>query len=192
VILSKVDYQIYIELIGKGGSGKSTFINLITALIGRENIVVTDIKKLETNKFETANLKDKKLIVINDTAQYRGKVSVLKNIIGLDLLRYEEKMKQPGASFLINGLVIISSNELLQLGDLTSGINRRRIVLFFNRKPTKIENLITLEGDHYEGLFVNELNLLFLYCLNLDVDLVDRIMRNPLNLPLLKDYFFTN
>jgi hypothetical protein len=192
VILSKVDYQIYIELIGKGGSGKSTFINLITALIGRENIVVTDLKKLETNKFETANLKDKKLIVINDTAQYRGKVSVLKNIIGLDLLRYEEKMKQPGASFLINGLVIISSNELLQLGDLTSGINRRRIVLFFNRKPTKIENLITLEGDHYEGLFVNELNLLFLYCLNLDVDLVDRIMRNPLNLPLLKDYFFTN
>jgi putative DNA primase/helicase len=148
VILSKVDYQIYIELIGKGGSGKSTFINLITALIGRENIVVTDLKKLETNKFETANLKDKKLIVINDTAQYRGKVSVLKNIIGLDLLRYEEKMKQPGASFLINGLVIISSNELLQLGDLTSGINRRRIVLFFNRKPTKIENLITLEGDH--------------------------------------------
>lgn len=192
IIFSKIHFQIYIELIGKGGTGKTTFVNLISALIGRNNIVITDLNKLESNKFETANLKDKKLILINDSSQYSGKVSVLKNIIGLDFLRYEEKMKQPGNPFIISGLVIISSNELLQLGDLTSGLSRRRVVLFFNRKPNNSNNLISFINNQYTGLFVNELPLLFFYCLNINNEDINRIMSQPLELPLLKEYFTTN
>jgi phage/plasmid-associated DNA primase len=101
-------------------------------------------------------------------------------------------MKQPGNPFIINGLIIISSNELLQLGDLTSGLSRRRVVLFFNRKPTNVENLITLVEDKYTGIFVNELSLLLSYCLNLNIDLVSRFMSKPMDLPLLKTYFIHN
>ena len=60
-VTERGDLQRYMELIGYGGSGKGTILRLLTQLVGKNNIAVTDLKQLEKNRFETASFYGKKL-----------------------------------------------------------------------------------------------------------------------------------
>lgn len=132
-VTERGDLQRYMELIGYGGSGKGTVIRLLTQLIGRNNVAVTDLKQLESNRFETANFYGKKAIIITDSEQYTGDVSVLKKITGQDELRYEKKGVQQTGGFRFTGMVWVAANEAMQSKDYTSGLRRRRLSMPFNR-----------------------------------------------------------
>lgn len=132
-VTERGDLQRYMELIGYGGSGKGTILRLVTQLVGKNNVAVTDLKQLENNRFETANFYGKKLIVITDSEQYTGDVSVLKKITGQDELRYEKKGVQQTSGFRFPGMVWIAANEAMQSKDYTSGLRRRRLSMPFNR-----------------------------------------------------------
>jgi putative DNA primase/helicase len=67
------------------------------------NVRNTQLSFLENNRFETAALLNKKLIIITDSETYAGNVSVLKAITGEDPLRLEEKNKPVGNPFIIRG-----------------------------------------------------------------------------------------
>ena len=47
------DLQRFIELIGPGGTGKSTYIRLAQALVGYLNSFTTELKHLESNRFDS-------------------------------------------------------------------------------------------------------------------------------------------
>ncbi len=193
VLAKKVQYQKYLELIGSGGTGKSTLINLICALVGINNFITTDLVNLESNRFESANLKDKSLIVINDSPQYRGKASVLKSITGLDPIRYEMKYLNSDKKFKISGLIIIAANESISISDYTSGLMRRRITLFLDTQPIVKRHLITMDfvtGD-VTGEFKDELSHFFHYCLTKSKN-VDHYLTEPLKVPVLKQFFKRN
>lgn len=145
VIHGRADLQKYIELIGHGGTGKSTFLDLLTELVGRENTVTTDLKQLETNRFESANLKGKRLALITDSQRYGGEVSQLKAITGGDQLRNEKKHTDAGEPFRFKGLVAIAANEPIQSSDYTSGLARRRVPVRFDYKVSDKEK------DRYRG-----------------------------------------
>ena len=130
------DIQKFLELIGGGGTGKSTLTRLLVAFIGVKNHTVTELKQLETNQFEAAGLYNKKLVLINDSSRYGGEVSVLKALTGGDPIRLEKKNVQQGGSFVFDGVVVIASNEAIQTADYTSGLIRRRMPVNFNRKVT--------------------------------------------------------
>jgi putative DNA primase/helicase len=130
------DVQKFLELIGPGGTGKSTLIRLLIAFIGERNQVTTDLKNLEGNRFEVAALYGKRLVFINDSTRYGGEVSVLKNITGGDAVRNEKKNQQQGGSFVFDGVVVVTSNEPIQTSDYTSGLMRRRMPVNFDRKVT--------------------------------------------------------
>jgi putative DNA primase/helicase len=130
------DIQKFLELIGGGGTGKSTLMRLLVAFIGVLNHTVTELKQLETNQFEAAGLYNKKLVLINDSSRYGGEVSVLKALTGGDPIRLEKKNVQQGGSFIFDGVVVIASNEAIQTADYTSGLIRRRMPVNFNRKVT--------------------------------------------------------
>ncbi len=55
------DLQKFLHLIGGGGSGKSTFTTLLTALIGEENTVTLNLTDLE-DKHEIARIFGKRLV----------------------------------------------------------------------------------------------------------------------------------
>lgn len=76
-------YQLYFEFYGPGDSGKSTFINLITAILGKSNVFSTDLSHLENSRFETANLKDKSVIIITEGKRFLDKSTMLKRILGV-------------------------------------------------------------------------------------------------------------
>ena len=132
-VTERSDLQRYMELIGYGGSGKGTILRLVMQLVGKNNVAVTNLKQLENNRFETANFYGKKLIVITDSEQYTGDVSVLKKITGQDELRYEKKGVQQTSGFRFPGMVWIAANEAMQSKDYTSGLRRRRLSMPFNR-----------------------------------------------------------
>ncbi len=130
------DIQKFLEVIGPGGTGKSTLIRLMIMLLGEPNHAATDLKNLEGNRFEAATLYGKRLAVISDSSRYGGEVSVLKAITGGDPVRHERKNQQQSGSFVFDGVVVIASNEAIQSTDYTSGLARRRLPVMFNRKVT--------------------------------------------------------
>lgn len=137
VLLSHSEIQKFVEIVGPGKSGKSTYSNLAHALVGDENAMISSLEHLEKNRFETANLYKKKLLLFNDVERYGGSVSVLKAITGRDLIRKERKFQSGSQKpFKFNGLVIITANEPIQTTDPTSGLARRRLTIPFDKPFT--------------------------------------------------------
>lgn len=133
-VTGRTDLQRYLECIGPGGSGKGTLTRLDMALVGAENTVVTTLEQLEKNRFETAGIFGKRLLLITDSERYGGEVSVLKAITGGDPVRYERKNVQQSKSFTPTCMVIVAANEPVVSNDYTSGLERRRLTLPFTHQ----------------------------------------------------------
>jgi putative DNA primase/helicase len=135
-LITRKRVQRFAEVIGQGGTGKSTLITLFKNLVGIENTVSTDLENLEKNRFETAALYGKRLAIISDADKWGGAVAVLKAVTGGDPLRFEVKNKQQGESFVFDGLVVVAANQAIQTNDYTSGLSRRRLPVRFAVKVT--------------------------------------------------------
>lgn len=140
----------FLELVGPGGAGKGTFIRLATVLVGMPNVCATDLKQLELNRFESANIYRKKLTVITDSDRYGGDVATLKAMTGGDQLRLERKNEQQSTGFTYDGMVMIAANEAISSSDYTSGLERRRISVFFDKqiKQQYQKNLVVIDGQN--------------------------------------------
>ncbi len=137
VLLGHSEIQKFMEIVGPGKSGKSTYANLAHALVGDDNAMISSLEHLEKNRFETSNLYKKKLLLFNDVERYGGSVSVLKAITGRDLIRNERKFQSSSQKpFKFNGLVMITANEPIQTTDPTSGLARRRLTVPFDKPFT--------------------------------------------------------
>lgn len=167
VARGRSDLQKYLEITGGGGTGKSTFMQICTMLVGEKNRVVTDLKNLE-NRFESANLYRKRLAVVSDSAQFAGELSTLKAITGGDPIRYEIKNRQAGESFIFGGLVMIAANRVIQSSDNTSGVSRRRIPVYFSHQvPDKEKDRYKKHGG-IESVLQKEASGIINWILSLD------------------------
>ena len=157
ILLGRTDLQIFLEMVGAGGGGKGTVIWLAQQLIGLENIVITELKHLEQNRFETGKLYNKRLCIINDAERYAGDVSNLKSLTGGDLLRFEEKNKNGNMNnFKPKCMVLIAANYTIQSSEYTSGLARRRLTLFFdNPVPSEKQRDLQTEFKPYIPGFLN-------------------------------------
>ena len=180
VVTGRTDWQKYLELIGPGGTGKSTFTRLAIALVGANNTHTTTLKKLEGERFETASIADKRLVLINDSERYAGSVSTLKALTGQDTLPYEVKFKQSTGGFTPKAMVIVAANETIQSSDYTSGLERRRLTVpMFNKiSSEKQRNLIEHRNGEIWGEFAQYIPGLLNWVLTMDEDEANRIIKN--------------
>ena len=180
IVTGRTDWQKYLELIGPGGTGKSTLTRLATALVGQENVHTTTLHKLEKSKFETASIAGKRLVLINDSERYAGDVTKLKNLTGQDTLPYEVKFKQSKGGFTPDALVIVSTNEVIQSSDYTSGLARRRIsVPMLNQiKSDRQKNLIEHKNGLMRGEFLPYIPGLLNWVLAMDSESATEIVNN--------------
>lgn len=151
------ELQRFLEIIGPGGRGKSTFANLCCALVGSGNYASTTLNQLEQSRFEVASIKGKRLTLINDSERYGGSAQIFKALTGGDNLRFEEKNKNVGEPFVYTGMVMVCANEPIQTTDNTSGLTRRRLTLEFNRplydKNSDAKEMIKLDNGIVRGLW---------------------------------------
>ena len=133
-LLGCYETQKFLEIVGPGKSGKSTYANLAVALVGKRNVYSTDFENLEKNRFEAASYMGKKLLLFQDADRWGGSVSKLKAITGNDWIRSERKYQNENQEpFQFKGVVIITANEAIQSTDYTSGLARRRLTIPFDR-----------------------------------------------------------
>jgi phage/plasmid-associated DNA primase len=155
------ELQRFLEVIGPGGRGKSTFANLCCAMVGNGNYASTTLNQLEQSRFEVASIKGKRLTLINDSERYGGSAQIFKALTGGDNLRFEEKNKNVGEPFVYTGMVMVCANEPIQTTDNTSGLTRRRLTLEFNRplyeKNSDAKEMIKLDNGIVRGLWKNYL-----------------------------------
>ena len=150
IVTGRYDLHRFLEGIGAGGTGKSTFQRLATALVGKENVTVTTLKQLEGNRFESASLYGKRLVLITDSERYGGEVATLKAITGGDEVRNERKGIQQTKGFTYTGMVMVGANEAIQSSDYTSGMRRRRLTVPFNNQiPAHLRRNLESEFEPY-------------------------------------------
>ncbi len=173
ILTGRADLQRYLEIIGPPGSGKGTFLRLLTALVGQKNSHSTTLKTLENSRFETASLYKKKLVQITDAETYSGDCPIFKAITGDDFIPNETKHRQAGEPFRFQGLVVIAGNATAATGDYSGALARRRItVRFINLvRPEDRMNMDEIFKPHLAG-FIKWV---------IDMDEIDMItlLRNP-------------
>lgn len=127
----RADIQKFLHLMGIGGSGKGTFMQLLVNLVGVENCHTSTLEEWCGNRFETAQAYKKRLIIFPDEDKGVRSLGKFKQLTGGDWLRGEEKNKKP-FKFKFEGTVAVASNFPIFGGDNSSGLARRLISVPFN------------------------------------------------------------
>lgn len=129
-------YEKAFMLTGTGANGKSTFINMITAMIGKDNISNIPLQDLESNRFKSAQLNGKLLNTFADIPHIAlDKSSVFKSLVSGDRISAEFKGKD-SFDFKPFAKLIFSANEIPSSRDTTDGFFRRWIIIPFPNQFT--------------------------------------------------------
>ncbi len=160
-----VGQQKFLVLLGEGGSGKSTFIRLMEASVGSQNLSNISLTDLQ-QRFASFGLMGKllnscadlEISALEDTA-------IIKKVLGEDTLRAEQKGRD-AISFKNYAKLIFSTNELpVVKAEKTNGFYRRLLVLLMDRVPEKknpnLLNELLQEIDYFLWLSVQALERMY-------------------------------
>jgi len=125
--------QKAILLYGEGGNGKSTFLEALTAFIGRQNVSNVALPDLDGNRFAAAQLVGNLANICADLPKQRlTETAMFKKITGGDTIQGERKHK-PLFSFVPYSRLIFSANHLPRSDDQSQGFFDRWLVAPFDR-----------------------------------------------------------
>lgn len=147
IFTNTTNYQVALYIHGPGGTGKTTFTNILLYLFGTSASLSTSLNMI-SSRFGSNLLQNKLLLIINELPLLLGsEPSILKAIIGGDAITGEEKYKT-ATQFIPKLFVIITSNSLWNLKNVTSAMARRFIYLPFTNKPVNKNNdLFNFNGE---------------------------------------------
>lgn len=139
-------------LVGGGSNGKSTFLNLVKAFLGFENVSSRSLQDLEENRFAKADLYHKLANIyadISDKALYR--TGTFKMLTGRDPITAERKFHN-SFQFENYAKLLFSANKVPEAYDDTDAFFRRWIIIVFPNQfmgnmadPNILESLTTEE-----------------------------------------------
>ncbi|MFG3205002.1 phage/plasmid primase, P4 family [Streptomyces sp. NPDC048192] len=120
-----------VMLTGSGRNGKGTFLRVLEALLGKQNISSASLTDLVTNRFATASLFGKIANIAGDIdGTYLETTGVFKNITGLDSIRAEHKGRD-GFEFTPWAVPVFSANKIPGSADTTVGYLSRWVIQHF-------------------------------------------------------------
>lgn len=119
-------------LVGEGSNGKTTYLNLIKAILGRDNVVHIPIQELVEDKFAVSNLYRKLANIFPDLPDRPLKYSgIFKALVGGDYICGQRKFIQRPLCFKNYAKLIFSANELPPVTDRTYAFWRRWVIVEF-------------------------------------------------------------
>jgi putative DNA primase/helicase len=146
VLANRYDWQLFLEVTGPGGSGKSVMAEICTMLAGKGNTVSASMAALE-NPRERALVVGYSLIILPDMTRYAGDGAGIKAITGGDRVSIDPKHKAP-YSIRIPAVVLAVNNNAMTFSDRSGGISRRRVIFNFSevvseeqRDPMLVEKI---------------------------------------------------
>jgi putative DNA primase/helicase len=129
ILANRYDWQLFLEITGAGGSGKSVFAEIATMLAGKNNTVSANMEALEKPR-ERSLIVGRSLIILPDQAKYIGEGNGIKAITGGDDVAIDEKYKKP-YSTKVQGVVLAINNNPMTFSNDDGGISRRRVIFHF-------------------------------------------------------------
>ncbi|MBD1833326.1 hypothetical protein H6F61_11710 [Cyanobacteria bacterium FACHB-472] len=183
VLLGRSDLQKFLYTIGIGGSGKGTYMRLLTDLIGISNVHSSTLEDWCGNRFEAANAYRKRLIVFWDEDKGNRQMGKFKSLTGGDWLRAEEKGKK-AFQFKFDGMVAISSNFPVFAGDNSSGMGRRIIAIPFN------QGVVASKRRDLNKLFEPQLAAFTNYLLSIPAERVTEVLLGLESVPEMDEQFW--
>ena len=120
-----------VMLLGPGANGKSTLLNLITAMLGERNVATPALQDLIYNRFAKAELYGKLANIHADIPTYKLRYTgPFKMLTGQDISWAEKKHAHP-FEFRNYAKLLYSANELPQTEDMSEAFWRRWIIIEF-------------------------------------------------------------
>ncbi|OTQ77542.1 hypothetical protein B6D23_11390 [Gilliamella sp. N-W3] len=142
ILANRHDWQLFLEVTGAGGSGKSVFAEIATMLSGKNNTVIGTMESLEKAR-DRALVVGYSLIILPDQPRYMGSGAGLKAITGGDEVAIDPKHKQP-YSCKIPAVVLVINNEAMRFNERNGGISRRRVIFHFGEVIPETERDLNL------------------------------------------------
>jgi len=126
-------FQKMLYILGKGGNGKSTLLNCLSDIVGKNNFTNIEINKLTGDRFATSSLLGSYVNICTDMER-RTQLDndMLKKITGGDVIAAEEKFKQT-FQFRPYTKIIMASNSSPNSPDSGDWLFRRLQIIEFNR-----------------------------------------------------------
>ncbi|EIZ6007916.1 toprim domain-containing protein [Salmonella enterica] len=129
VLANRYDWQLFLEVTGPGGSGKSILAEIATMLAGEDNATSATIETLESPR-ERAALIGFSLIRLPDQEKWSGDGAGLKAITGGDAVSVDPKYKDAYSTH-IPAVILAVNNNPMRFTDRSGGVSRRRVILHF-------------------------------------------------------------
>ena len=153
--------KCFLEITGPGNTGKSVLVNLLIALVGKVNHTSSSLNLIEdrSQRFETARMLDKRIVVFSECHKYSGPLEVLKQLTGDDSIRGELKGGL-GFDFYFSGGVVLAGNGPVRVSDNSGAVFNRRRSIHINKVIQSADQKAMLEGDGnggWNGELVKEL-----------------------------------
>jgi P4 family phage/plasmid primase-like protien len=158
-LVNDVNYHAFFFMYGDGGTGKSTFVEVLTELVGQENTVSVQLEELG-NPFTRRSLVSKKLFLCKELTHDSFKhVGLVKAITSGDPVYVDVKHRE-GFSFRPKGRFLMESNVLASTPDSSGGFERRFIQINWDVKIDRAE----MDFD-FRARFTAEMSGILNWCL---------------------------
>jgi putative DNA primase/helicase len=150
-------YQKAFFLVGEGRNGKTTYINILTKLVGEDNVSSVNLRDLLNKDFYLSQLYGK---LLNNCGEIDENIlrntSILKQLTGSDIIVAQKKFKEP-FKFRNYAKILIATNKLPETLDKSPGFYRRvRIIEFPFKFDIGINAIASIENKipdiEFEGL----------------------------------------
>jgi P4 family phage/plasmid primase-like protien len=149
-LTTEMTHELAVWLFGPPGSGKSTFIAGLAAMLGHRAGIL-GLADLERSRFTLADLPGKTLVVASEQpSSYLASTNTLNAIISGEPIQVERKYRDP-FTVIPRAKVCWAMNELPRVADANSGLFRRVKVVEFpqlaeDERDPEIKHAIEQEG----------------------------------------------
>ena len=146
VFWPRYDLHKAVMLVGDGKNGKSTYLKLLTEMLGKNNCVSVSLKDITEKRFAPAQLHRRLANIYPDLPSFILKeTGIFKALTGEDSITADRKFREP-ITFTNYAKLLFSANELPEVHDMTEAFWRRWIVVQFPNKfppnPKFFETLV--------------------------------------------------